>query len=133
MSTLSPVELVWIVLSLFGLLVSGVNLRDSRIDYFLAGRAERARETKLLVAYTAVWLEVGHLVKHLLFLLVGILSATLPQNPGSSSFPQWLTVFIPLLFFGVQAIMIANSVLTKKLREHLLVRVSRQPSEAHHE
>lgn len=114
--TLSPLEAIWLLVSLVGLVLSAANAMDAFDDWNLAHLAKLQSEG--MVAADALRGELTRVMVHSLFFGVGALAAITPgQDVGASVIAALL---VPGAFFVVQLAMIVNSLLARKTRKMLL-------------
>lgn len=114
--TLSPLEAVWLLVSLAGLVLSAANAMDAFDDWSLAHLAKLQSEG--MVAADALRAEITRVMVHSLFFGIGALAAVTPgQDVGASIIAALL---VPGAFFAVQLTMIVNSLLARKTRKMLL-------------
>jgi hypothetical protein len=90
--TVSDIELVWILSNSLGLLFSSWCIKDARKDR-RALDVKRIRNGRRLIANFAIRSEAMRATVLLLFLLVGIMSAFLPDVGTNAHVPHIYTLF----------------------------------------
>lgn len=132
MSTLSVIEFLWIIITLFGLVVSAANSIDSFDSSEVANKAPARepgeivlKQIKVAIAVEHVRAEGIYLGIHSLFFVIGFVAALTPPAPrvdsAAMSAPMILAaIVVPIAFFAVQIAMIANSVQVRKTRKHII-------------
>lgn len=132
LNTLSIIELLWIIITLVGLVVSGANLIDASDSSEVASKSQAKepgemvlKAIKVAIAAEHVRAEGIYLATHTLFFVIGFVAALAPPSPRpeglAMSAPMIVAaVVVPVAFFAVQIAMIVNSLRVRKTRKYIV-------------
>lgn len=128
MNTLSVTELVWLLITLAGLVISAANLMDASDSVTIANHSQGdplLKRIKQSIAGEHVRVEITYMLVHGLFLIIGSVAALNPPVPPPdglvASRPVLIAaVLVPAAFFIVQIAMIVNSWMIRKTRKYIV-------------
>lgn len=124
-STVSAIELLWIIISLGGLIASSSNFMNAWDSYQVAKASRNGRTIKMIVSAEHIRAEVIYLLIHSLYIGVGWLASLTPPAPAptdiaTSRVVLVVAILVPAAFFIVQIAMIVNSLIVRRDRQYLL-------------
>jgi len=84
--TVSDIELMWVLISVFGFFYSMFNLRESHMDV-RALHFAGIKNGRYLVARTSRYQDAVRSMIHAIFLSIGVLAMILPETPPNADLP----------------------------------------------